>query len=164
MPKVIQDIVVIKQYNDQHFIQQALELAHQGEQANEVPVGALVVQAGEVIGQGYNQPISSNDPTAHAEIVAMRQAAQVLDNYRLLDTTLYVTLEPCAMCLSAMLHARIKRLVFAAYDPRAGAVQSVFKLLDEKRLNHRIEWQGGILAEPCGLILKEFFKKRRLKS
>jgi tRNA(adenine34) deaminase len=145
----------------QQFMRRALALAEQAAREGEVPVGAVVVYQGEVVGEGYNQPIRHNDPTLHAEVVAIRQAAQRLGNYRLLDCDLYVTLEPCPMCAGAMLYARVKRLFFAAYDEKAGAVQSVFQCLDEPRLNHRIEWQGGILADEARTQLKSFFKARR---
>lgn len=142
----------------------ALELAQLAEQQEEVPVGAVLVYQGEAIGEGWNQPIASKDPTSHAEINALRQASQNTQNYRLVDTTLYVTLEPCAMCLGAMLQARVKRLVFGAYDPRAGAVKSVFNLLEERRVNHCIDWQGGILEDECAEVLKAFFRARRGKA
>lgn len=143
------------------WLQRALSLAKRAEMAGEVPVGALLVFEDQVIGEGSNSPISHCDPTAHAEIVALRQGAKHLNNYRLLNTTLYVTLEPCAMCAAAIVHARVKRLVFGAYDPRAGAVGSVFNILEEKRLNHCVEYTGGVLAEECGAILKNFFQKKR---
>jgi tRNA(adenine34) deaminase len=127
----------------------------------EVPVGAIIVLNNEIIGEGFNCPISTCDPTAHAEIVALRQAAQKLNNYRLPGVTLYVTLEPCTMCVGAMLHARIERLVFGALDPKTGAVVSAFKLLDEEKLNHKIQYQNGILATECGKILSDFFKELR---
>lgn len=146
---------------NEHWLSYALRLAHDAEQNNEVPVGAVLVKDNEVIAAGWNQPISANDPTAHAEIMALRNGAQQLDNYRLINTTLYVTLEPCAMCVGAMIQARIKRLVFGAYDVRAGAVASVFQLLDEQRLNHSIAWQGGVMADECAAILKSFFRQRR---
>ena len=146
---------------NEHWLSYALRLAHDAEQNNEVPVGAVLVKDDEVIAAGWNQPISANDPTAHAEIMALRNGAQQLDNYRLINTTLYVTLEPCAMCVGAMIQARIKRLVFGAYDVRAGAVASVFQLLDEQRLNHSIAWQGGVMADECAAILKSFFQQRR---
>ncbi len=148
-------------YSDDYWLSHALKLAHHAEQNHEVPIGAVLVKNNEMIAEGWNQPISSNDPTAHAEIIALRNGAKVLDNYRLVNTTLYVTLEPCAMCLGAMIQARVQRLVFGAYDVRAGAVKSVFQLLDEKRLNHRIAWQGGVMADECAAILKAFFKQRR---
>ena len=121
----------------------------------------MVVLENEIIGSGWNQPISRCDPTAHAEIIALRDAAQNMGNYRLPNTTLYVTLEPCAMCVGAMLHARISRLVFGAYDPKTGAVTSVFSFLDADHLNHRIIYQGGILAAESGVLLANFFKKKR---
>lgn len=139
----------------------ALELAREAESIGEVPVGAVIVKDGVVIAEGYNRPISGNDPTAHAEIVAMRAAAQVLGSYRLLDTTLYVTLEPCAMCAGAMVHARIKQLVFGATDPRAGAAGSVFNIVQHAALNHRMEVQAGVLADECGALLRAFFMARR---
>lgn len=146
---------------DQFWLQKAINYALKAEKLGEVPVGAVLVLGDKLIAGGYNKPISSNDPTAHAEIIALRKAAKKLDNYRLPETTLYVTLEPCAMCVGAMLHARIKKLVFGAYDPKSGAVASVFRVLDAKELNHRIEYQGGVLAAECAKLLSEFFKKRR---
>ena len=142
-------------------MQLAIELAQQAADVGEVPVGAVVVKNNEIIAQGFNTPIRDCDPSAHAEVVAMRKAAKHLDNYRLLDCDVYVTLEPCPMCLGAMLYARIKRLFFGAYDQKAGAVASVFQLLDEPRLNHRITWQGGLQAERCASLLQDFFKSRR---
>ncbi|CAL7959445.1 tRNA adenosine(34) deaminase [Gammaproteobacteria bacterium] len=146
---------------DVFFMQRALDLAEKAKSANEVPVGAIVIANNEIIGEGFNCPIGTCDPTAHAEIIALRQAAQKLNNYRLPEVTLYVTLEPCAMCVGAMLHARIKRLVFGTLDPKTGAVVSIFKLLDEKNSNHIIEHQNRILATECGKILSDFFKARR---
>lgn len=145
------------------FMQRALQLARQAEALDEVPVGAVAVMNNEIIGEGFNCPIMTNDSTAHAEIVALRQAAKNLNNYRLPEITLYVTLEPCVMCIGAMLHARIKNLVFGACDPKAGAVVSVFKILNEKKLNHKIEFSAGVLAEECGKILSDFFKRKRRK-
>lgn len=140
----------------------ALANAEKASQSDEVPVGALVVDAeNNIIGQGWNQPISNNDPTSHAEIIALRQAAEKIGNYRILNATLYVTLEPCVMCAGAMVHARIKRLVFGAYDPRAGAAGSVFDILESDQLNHHVEVSGGILAEECGDQLKKFFQAKR---
>jgi tRNA(adenine34) deaminase len=146
---------------DQHWMQQALVLAHQAATSNEIPVGAILVLKDEIIGRGWNQSIVHCDPTSHAEIIALRDAAKNQKNYRLLNITLYVTLEPCAMCVGALLNARIKRLVFGAVDPKAGAVASVFHLLDTKKLNHRIDWEGGCLAEESGKLLQEFFQARR---
>lgn len=142
-------------------MRQALALAHEAEAAGEVPVGAVLVHEGEVIAQGYNRPITSQDPSAHAEIIALREGAKILENYRLLETTLYVTLEPCVMCAGAIVHARVKRLVFGTRDPKAGAVSSVMQVLDHAALNHRVDWQGGLLANECGEVLQTFFKKRR---
>jgi tRNA(adenine34) deaminase len=139
----------------------ALSLAREAERAGEVPVGAVIVKDGEIVGEGWNRPISTQDPTAHAEIVALRAAAQKLGSYRLLDTTLYVTLEPCAMCAGAMVHARVKRMVFAATDPRAGAAGSVFNVVRNDALNHRIHCESGLLADECSSLLRAFFLARR---
>ncbi|EIF43121.1 tRNA-adenosine deaminase [gamma proteobacterium BDW918] len=139
----------------------ALELAQQADQTNEVPVGAIVVKGNAVIAEGFNQPISSADPTAHAEIVALRGAAQTLNNYRLPDTTLYVTVEPCAMCAGAIIHSRIKRVVYGAAEPKAGAVCSHLQLFDQAQMNHRVEWQGGVLADEATAVLQAFFARRR---
>lgn len=146
---------------DLPFMARALELAREAERAGEVPVGAVIVKDGAIVAEGWNRPISTNDPTAHAEIVALRAAAQNLSTYRLLDTTLYVTLEPCAMCAGAMVHARVKRLVYAATDPRAGAAGSVFNIVQHAALNHRLECDGGVMAEECGALLRGFFVSRR---
>ena len=146
---------------DQEYMQLALQLAHEAAVAGEVPVGAIVVCDGQVVGRGYNSPISRHDPSAHAEIQAMREAAQALNNYRLVGCTLYVTLEPCAMCAGAIQHARIARLVFGAADPKTGACGSVVDLMQEARLNHHCEAMGGVLAEQCGSLLSEFFAARR---
>lgn len=147
--------------SDQQFMSRALELARQAQASGEVPVGAVIVKNGAIVGEGWNQPISARDPTAHAEIIALRAAARTLDSYRLIDTTLYVTLEPCAMCAGAMVHARVKRLVFAASDPRAGASGSVFNITQHSALNHRMEVEGGVLAVECGELLRNFFVARR---
>lgn len=146
---------------DESFMREALVLARQAESMGEVPVGAVLVKDGAVIGSGWNQPISANDPTAHAEIAALRAGAAALGNYRLPDTTLYVTLEPCAMCAGAMVHARVRRLVYGAADPKTGAAGSVFNLTRTELLNHRLEVEGGVLAEECGELLKGFFSRRR---
>jgi len=146
---------------DVHWLNQALELASHAQAQGEVPVGAVLVLEGEVIGQGWNQPISTSDPTAHAEIIALRAAAVQQKNYRLLNSTLYVTLEPCIMCMGAIIHARVKRLVFGAYDPRAGAVASAFTIPQAPTLNHRVITEGGVLQEACGNLLREFFQRRR---
>jgi len=147
--------------SDERFMHEALALARQAEAAGEVPVGAVLVKNGVVIASGWNHPISAHDPSAHAEIAALRVAAETLGNYRLLDTTLYVTLEPCAMCAGAMVHARVKRLVYGAADPKAGAAGSVFDIVRAPALNHRLEVTGGVLAEECGALLKGFFSQRR---
>src|SRR5688500_15589833 len=149
---------------DAQFMTRALELARAAEAAGEVPVGAVIVKAGLIVSEGWNRPISTNDPTAHAEIVAMRAAAEALQSYRLLDTTLYVTLEPCAMCAGAMVHARVKRLVFAATDPRAGASGSIFNITQHAALNHRMECEAGVLAEDCAAMLRAFFVARRQRQ
>jgi tRNA(adenine34) deaminase len=146
---------------DAKWMREALALAQKAEAEGEVPVGAVIVKHGEIIGRGWNHPISAHDPTAHAEIVAMRAAAQAVENYRLTDTTLYVTLEPCPMCAGAMVHARVGRLVFGATDPRAGAAGTVFNLTQAEPLNHRLVVTGGVLADACGEILKRFFAQRR---
>jgi tRNA(adenine34) deaminase len=146
---------------DEVFMRRALELAREAEAAGEVPVGALIVRDAEVLAEGFNRPISTHDPTAHAEMVALRAAAARVDNYRLLGTTLYVTLEPCAMCAGAMVHARVQRLVYAATDPRAGAAGSVFNVVRNPALNHRIEVVPGVLADECAALLRNFFLSRR---
>ncbi len=146
---------------DENFMRRALELAREAEAAGEVPVGAVVVRDGEIVAEGWNRPISTCDPTAHAEIIALRAAGTALGTYRLLDTTLYVTLEPCPMCAGAMVHARVKRLVYGATDPRAGASGTVFNITQHPALNHRLECAGGVLAEECGTLLRDFFAARR---
>lgn len=145
---------------DSYWMQHAITLARRAEIQGEVPVGAVLVKNNELVAEGFNQPISTCDPTAHAEMIALRAGAKKLNNYRLIDTTLYVTLEPCVMCLGALIHARIKRLVYACHDPRAGAIQ-MFRLLKLPYFNHYIEVESNILASECGEILKNFFIKRR---
>ena len=147
--------------NDEHWLRHAYQLARDAAADGEVPVGAVVVCDGEMIGEGSNRPVSSADPTAHAEIVALRAACKRQNNYRLAGATLYVTLEPCAMCSGAMLHARIERLVFGAFDPNSGAAGSVINVLDVPRLNHRVAVRGGVLEQQCAGQLKEFFRLRR---
>jgi tRNA(adenine34) deaminase len=146
---------------DEEFMREALALARQAAEAGEVPVGALVVREGLVVGRGYNRPIAAADPTAHAEIVALREAARALGNYRLAGCTLYVTLEPCAMCAGAILHARIARLVYGAPDPKTGACGSVLDLFAQPALNHHASVTGGVLASAAGALLQEFFSARR---
>lgn len=150
-----------KTSQDEYWMQKALALANRAAQSNEVPVGAVLVLGDKLIGEGFNQPIQSHDPCAHAEILALRQGAETLQNYRLINTTLYVTLEPCPMCAGAMIHARIHRLVFAAKDPRSGAAGSIMNLLQDPHLNHRVLIEQGILAEPAGHLLRNFFRERR---
>jgi tRNA(adenine34) deaminase len=146
---------------DDQFMRRALELAREAAAAGEVPVGAVIVREGRIIAEGSNRPFGARDPTAHAEMVALRAAAAASDSYRLTGTTLYVTLEPCAMCAGAMVHARVQRLVFAATDPRAGAAGSVFNIVQHPALNHRIDCTGGVLADECGALLRNFFLARR---
>jgi len=146
---------------DEKWMRQALLLAQRAEQEGEVPVGALIVRNGELISEGWNQPVISHDPTAHAEIMALRAAGEAEENYRLLGTTLYVTLEPCVMCAGAIIHARVGRVVYGATDPRVGAAGSAFSLLGSDRFNHVVELEGGVLAEECGDVLRQFFKARR---
>ncbi|MEJ2622666.1 MAG: tRNA adenosine(34) deaminase TadA [Candidatus Thiodiazotropha sp.] len=151
--------------HDHRFMQHALMLAARAEQQGEVPVGAVVVREGRLIGEGWNQPISGQDPTAHAEIVALRRAAQSEQNYRLPESTLYVTLEPCPMCAGAIVHARVKRVVYGAADPKGGAAGSVFDLLPtDGRFNHRVEVEGGLMKEQSAKLLQDFFRRKRVKS
>ena len=151
-----------QQSDDQVFMRRAITLALRAQAAGEVPVGALLVRDRKVIGVGWNRPIGSHDPTAHAEIMALRAAARSERNYRLPGSTLYVTLEPCCMCAGAMVHARVERLVFGAYDPKSGAAGSVFRLLpSEPPFNHRVAVQGGLLQDECGELLRAFFRGRR---
>ncbi len=146
---------------DIHWMQHAIQLAKHAESMGEVPVGAVLVKDNTLVAEGWNQPISGNDPTAHAEIMALRTAAQILKNYRLVDTTLYVTLEPCSMCAGALIHARVKRVVFATTDPRTGAAGSVFHILNSSELNHKIDIQQGVLAHECSQLLTNFFRNKR---
>lgn len=146
---------------DELFMQQALSQAHNAWALGEVPVGAVVVKDGQVIATGFNQPIGTHDPTAHAEIMALRAAAGILGNYRLPGCELYVTLEPCAMCSGAMMHARLSRIVFGASDPKTGVCGSVLDLFAQEKLNHHAEVTGGVLADQCGALLKDFFASRR---
>ncbi len=139
----------------------ALALAGRAAAQGEVPVGAVLVKDGALLAEGYNRPIGDHDPSGHAEIIALREAARTLGNYRLTGSTLYVTLEPCVMCAGAITHARVQRLVFAAADPRAGAVHSLYDVIANPRLNHRVEWTGGVLAAECGQLLRDFFRARR---
>ena len=149
---------------DLFWMQRALELARQAEAEGEVPVGAVLVKDEQILGESWNAPIGEHDPTAHAEIRALRNAATRLGNYRLLDTTLYVTLEPCVMCAGAIIHARVKRVVYGAADPKTGAAGSVFDILNSELHNHRVEITSGVLESECSALLKDFFQARRNKS
>lgn len=146
---------------DEAWMRRALELAARAEREGEVPVGAVVVDGDEVLGEGWNRPIAAHDPTAHAEMLALRAAAAAVSDYRLGGATLYVTLEPCPMCAAAIAHARIERLVFGAWDPRQGAAGSVFDLVASEAMNHRVDAFGGVLSEECGALLRRFFSGRR---
>jgi len=146
---------------DEMHMRRALELAARAEAEGEVPVGAIILVGDRVVGEGWNRPVGLHDPTAHAEMIALRQAGAALEQYRLLDATVYVTLEPCPMCTAAMVHARIRRLVFGAWDPRQGAAGSAFDLAHSRALNHSLDVFGGVLAEECSAQLKEFFRLRR---
>ena len=148
------------QPQDVNWMRHALKLAKRAYDLDEVPVGAVLVKNNQAIGEGYNQPIASKDPTAHAEILAIRSASSQVGNYRLPGTTLYVTLEPCAMCVGAIVHSRIQRLVFGASEPKAGAVKTN-GLIDMEYLNHRVVWDSGVLQEECGLLVQEFFLSKR---
>lgn len=147
--------------NDEAWMRHAIRLAQRAQEQGEVPVGAVMVLDDRCLAEGWNQPIQANDPTAHAEIVAMRNAGRQLQNYRLIDATLYVTLEPCVMCMGAIAHARVKRLVFGAFDPKRGAVCHALQLSDAAFLNHRVDWTGGVLEQACAELLTDFFKARR---
>ncbi len=147
--------------NHERWMREALSLAEQAAAVGEVPVGAIVVRGGEIIGRGFNQPIRTCDATAHAEIVAIRSASQISNNYRLPGTTLYATIEPCTMCLGAMIHARVEKLVFGAKEPRAGAIVSQASLNDAGHFNHRLAFIEGVLAEECSTLLQNFFRSRR---
>ncbi|MBN7818807.1 tRNA adenosine(34) deaminase TadA [Bowmanella yangjiangensis] len=146
------------------WMAKAIELAKQAWQEGEIPVGAILVKDEQIIGQGWNRPISSHDPSAHAEMLAIRDAGQKIGNYRLLDTTLYVTLEPCSMCAGLLVHSRIQRVVYGASDLKTGACGSVMDLVRHPQLNHQLEVTGGVLAEPCGELLSDFFRWRRAQK
>lgn len=146
---------------DRQYMQQAIEQAQLAALAGEVPVGAILVRDGQIISKAFNKPITNHDPSAHAEMLALRQAAEAEQNYRLPGTTLYVTLEPCTMCAGAMLHARVDRIVYGAPDPKTGAAGSVVDVFASKQINHQTSVNGGIMAEECGQLLKTFFKERR---
>ncbi len=151
------------QETDEAWMRHAIRLAQYAEQQKEVPVGAVLVKEDQCIAEGWNSPIYNDDPTAHAEIMAIRTAGKRLNNYRLIDTTLYITLEPCVMCMGAIVHARISRLVFGAGDPKRGAVCHALDLANADFLNHKVNWTGGILATECSDLLKQFFHSKRSK-
>ncbi|WP_199062705.1 tRNA adenosine(34) deaminase TadA [Serratia sp. ASV30] len=151
----------MNEYSDEYWMRQALSLAQRAQEEGEVPVGALLVLGNQVIGEGWNRPIGRHDPTAHAEIMALRQGGAVLQNYRLLNATLYVTLEPCVMCAGAMVHSRIRRLVYGAADEKTGAVGSLVDILRHPGMNHQVEIVSGVLAEECAATLSNFFRMRR---
>ncbi len=147
----------------QKWMEPAFELAQKAKEQGEVPVGAVIVHENKIIGEGWNQPISSNDPTSHAEIVALRQAGLALSNYRLPGAVMYVTLEPCAMCAGALVHARLAKLIYAVDDPKTGACGSVFNLLQTNELNHKVEIEKGVMEEECRSLIQAFFKEKRVK-
>ena len=152
---------MIMSLNDELWMEEALRSAQRALEVGEVPVGAVVVRNGRIVGRGWNRSIRENDPTSHAEVVAIREAGATLGNYRLEDCDLFVTIEPCAMCAAAMVHARIQRLIYGAEDAKAGAVRSVMQLLEHPAMNHRVEVQGGVLAGRCAEVLQTFFRSRR---
>lgn len=152
---------LVQAESDEFWMAEALKMAEFARQQGEIPVGAVLVKDGQLVSSGYNQSIRLNDPTAHAEVMALRAAGQILQNYRLIDTTLYVTLEPCAMCSTAMVHARVKRLVFGAPDPKTGSAGSVINLVQFDKFNHQVELKGGVLEAICSAGLSAFFKTRR---
>lgn len=154
----------MNQDDDLHWMEHALQLAQRAADAGEVPVGAVVVLNGAIIGEGWNQPISGHDPTAHAEIMALREAAAKMANYRLAGATLYVTIEPCTMCAGAIIHARVKRVVFGASEPKAGAVISNALMFDQSWMNHWPEYTGGVMAEQCSDAISAFFRQRRFEK
>jgi len=148
---------------DKHFMKAALKAAKKAWENREVPVGAVLVKDDEIISTGQNSPITLNDPTAHAEIIALREGGEKLKNYRLIDTILYVTIEPCTMCMGAIMHARVKKLVFGTFDPRAGAAGSLFDFTIENKFNHNVEVKSGILESECRELIQDFFKQKRSK-
>jgi tRNA(adenine34) deaminase len=148
---------------DKHFMKAALKAAKKARENGEVPVGAVLVKDDEIISTGQNSPITLNDPTAHAEIIALREGGEKLKNYRLIDTILYVTIEPCTMCMGAIMHARVKKLVFGTFDPRAGAAGSLFDFTIENKFNHNVEVKSGILESECRELIQDFFKQKRSK-
>jgi len=160
------DVASIASFSEQdfRFMRRAIELAHVADSHDEIPVGAVVVCDGKIVGEGFNQSIMNNDPSAHAEMMAIRDAGKNLQNYRLLDCTLYVTLEPCPMCAGLLVHSRINRLVFASKDLKTGAAGSAFSLLNHEKHNHQVDAEGGLLADECSMMLSAFFKRRRAEK
>ena len=148
---------------DRHFMQAALKAAKKAWKNGEIPVGAVLVKDDQIVSTGQNSPITLNDPTAHAEIIALREGGEKLKNYRLIDTILYVTIEPCTMCMGAIMHARVKKLVFGTFDPRAGAAGSLFNFTIENKFNHNVEVKSGILESECRELIQDFFKQKRSK-
>lgn len=161
MPRFMTPDSRVSELNDEHWMRHALGLAQRAWEQGEVPVGAVLVQGDRVIGEGWNRPIDQHDPTAHAEMMALRQGGKVLENYRLLDTTLYVTLEPCVMCAGAMIHSRITRLVFGARDEKTGAAGSLLDVMRHPGMNHQVTIEHGVLASECAAMLSDFFRMRR---
>jgi len=157
-------VSIIKMATDYDFMKMALEEAEAGYRHGEVPVGAVLVREGNILARAYNSPITTNDPSAHAEILVLRSAAKMVENYRLGGTELYVTIEPCIMCAGAMVHARVERVIFGARDPKCGAVASLYRVLDDKRLNHQVRITEGILGKECGEIISRFFREKRVTS
>ena len=151
-------------FSHEHWMQHAIQLAQRAAEEDEVPVGAVIVKDNQLIAEGWNQPIQSHDPSAHAEMIAIRNAGQFLNNYRLIDTTMYVTLEPCSMCVGAMIHARVKQLVFGASDLKTGATGSAINLIHEPIHNHKIEVNGGVMETECRDVLQRFFKLKRERN
>ena len=162
-PRLCGSIVFMVERSHQYWMGKALKLAHKAEAADEVPVGAVLVKDDQLIAEGWNQPITSHDATSHAEIMAMRAAGKKLNNYRLIDTTMYVTLEPCSMCVGAMIHARVSKVVYGAAEPRTGALGGAFNLLDANQHNHIFEVVSGVLADDSKNLLQDFFQSRRKK-
>lgn len=150
-----------EQFSDEYWMEKALNYANEAAAINEIPVGAVLVKDNQLISYGYNRSIIDNDPSAHAEMMAIREAGKVLNNYRLIDCTLYVTLEPCSMCAGLLVHSRIKRLVFGAKDAKTGSAGSIMNLLQEPRLNHQVEVTSDVMSEQCGAVISAFFKRRR---
>lgn len=157
------DLFGIEVTSDIHGMQLALQMAQRAYELDEVPVGAIVVQDGKVIGQGFNQPIKSLDPSAHAEVVAIRHAATNIENYRLINSCLYVTVEPCTMCTGLLIHSRVQRVVFGATEPKAGAIVSALQLAEQPFYNHKLQTEGGVLATECSALMSQFFAQRRKK-